>query len=95
MHSAMNDAIDEATGTSMDESMIEHDLYIKNGAGIVLVVIPTERTRCGFVRGKIVRCGAVRCGAVKVNRTAPHRTVKRLAILYLAVFAPNIPVRLD
>ena len=42
MHSAMNDAIDEATGTSMDESMIEHDLYIKNGAGIVLVVIPTE-----------------------------------------------------
>ena len=71
MHSAMNDAIDEATGTSMDESMIEHDLYIKNGAGIVLVVIPTERTRCGFVRGKIVRCGAVR-----LSRTAPHREKK-------------------
>ena len=72
MHSAMNDAIDEATGTSMDESMIEHDLYIKNGAGIVLVVIPTERTRCGFVRGKIVRCDAV-----TLTSTAPYRTVRK------------------
>ena len=43
MHAAMNDAMDEATGTSMDEPMIEQELYVKNDTGIVLVVSPTER----------------------------------------------------
>ena len=43
MHAALNDTMDEATGASMDDSMIKHDLYIKNGTGILLVVSPTER----------------------------------------------------
>ena len=35
--------------------------------------------RCGFVRGKIVRCGAVRLNRTETNRTTTkHRTVKVL-----------------
>ena len=45
VNAAMNNAMDEATGTFMDQSTIEHELCTKNGTGIVLVVSPTERTR--------------------------------------------------